>query len=215
MLAFSPPSERPKILAIAGGSCSGKTTFAAHLRSYVGAENCHIIRQDNYYFDIRERGRATPLNFDIPEALDFDLLLENLRALSRNEAAILPQYEFTTHQRCPASKPVTPRPLIIVEGILLLTQPKLCSIFDQSVYIRCGAALRLSRRLERDMAERGRTEADILRQFHEQVEPAHQKFVSPSQTQASLIIMQAEYLSDISELTNSVMGLMQATVKES
>lgn len=210
MSPLSPLPAAPRILALAGGSCSGKTTLAAYLRDYVGADVCRIIRQDDYYYDIRERGGSPLLNFDIPEALDFEHLCENLRAFKQNKAAALPSYDFTTHQRRPASEPRNPKPLIIVEGILLLTQPKLRDVFDHSIYIQCPVELRLSRRLERDTTERGRTREDVLRQFHEQVEPAHQTFVAPSQTHADLVIDQQAYVSDMTQVAKSVIALINS-----
>ncbi len=210
-MTFSSPTHFPKILAIAGGSCSGKSTFAAYLRDYVGAENCRIIRQDDYYHDIRDRGGSPMVNFDVPEALDFELLHENLSTFKRGESTALPQYDFTTHQRRTPSEPRNPRGLIIVEGILLLTQPQLREIFDYTLYMRCDMELRLSRRLERDTTQRGRIREDVLCQFHEQVEPAHKRYVSPSQTHAGLIIDQTQYLSNITQVVESVMGLMDAT----
>lgn len=208
MTTFSPCNDTPRILAIAGGSCSGKSTLAAYLRDYIGAENCRLIRQDDYYHDIRERGGSPMVNFDIPEALDFDLLRNNLLAFKRNEAVVLPNYDFTTHQRRTPTEPRGPRPLIIVEGILLLAQPELHDLFDHSVYIRCEANLRLSRRLERDTTERGRSQEDVLRQFHDQVEPAHQAFVSPSQTHAHLILDQVQYISNMTEVAQSIVAMM-------
>ena len=210
MLTFSPPTDSPRILAIAGGSCSGKSTLAAYLRDYVGATQCRLIRQDDYYFDIRDRGGSPMVNFDIPEALDFDLLRDNLMSFKNNQSVALPNYDFTTHQRRTPSEPRNPRPLIILEGILLLGQPKLREIFDYSVFMRCAPELRLSRRLERDTTERGRTRDDVLRQFHDQVEPAHQTFVSPSQTHADLIIDQTQYISNMTKVVESVVALMNA-----
>ena len=209
-MTFSSPSETPKVLAIAGGSCSGKSTFAAYLRDYVGAKYCRVVRQDDYYYDVKDRGGSLLANFDIPEALDFELLEENLLAFKRKEAVALPQYDFTTRERRIPSEPRQPRNLIIVEGILLLSQPRLRTIFDYSVYIRCPSELRLSRRLERDTTQRGRTKDDVLRQFHSQVEPAHQKFVSPSQTHADLVIQQTQYVSNMTHVVEAVMALMKA-----
>ena len=210
MLSLSPLPDSPRILAIAGGSCSGKSTLAAYLRDYIGAENCRLVRQDDYYHDIRERGGSPMVNFDIPEALDFGLLRENLLAFKRNESVALPNYDFTTHQRRTPSEPRNPRPLIIVEGILLLGQPELRDVFDHSVFMRCAPELRLSRRLERDTTERGRTRDDVLRQFHDQVEPAHQSFVSPSQIHADLVIDQTQYITNMTKVVESIVALVNA-----
>ena len=211
MSPLSPLPETPRILAIAGGSCSGKSTLAAYLRDYIGAVHCRFVGQDDYYHDIRERGGSPMANFDIPEALDFDLLRDNLMAFKQNKSVALPTYDFTTHQRRTPTEPRNPRPLIIVEGILLLGQPELRDVFDYSVYIRCAAELRLSRRLERDTTERGRTRADVLRQFHEQVEPAHQRHVSTSQSHANLVIDQTQYISNITGVVESIVALMNRT----
>lgn len=151
-------------------------------------------------------------NFDIPEALDFELLRENLMAFKNNQATALPTYDFTTHQRRTPTEPRNPRPLIIIEGILLLGQPQLRDIFDHSVYMSCAAELRLSRRLERDTTERGRSREDVLRQFHEQVQPAHQKHVSPSQTHADLIINQTDYISNMTAVVEAILVMVNLGV---
>ena len=208
MTTFAPQSKTPLILAIAGGSCSGKSTLAAYLRDYIGAETCRVVRQDDYYHDIRERGGSPMVNFDIPGALNFGLLRNNLLAFKRNEAVALPNYDFTTHQRRTPTEPRSPRPLIIIEGILLLAEPELRGVFDHSVFMRCASELRLSRRLERDTTERGRSREDVLRQFHGQVEPAHQSFVSPSQRHADLIIDQTQYISNMTAVVESIVGMM-------
>lgn len=212
MSPLSPLPHTPRILAIAGGSCSGKSTLAAYLRDYIGAAHCRVVRQDDYYHDIRERGGSPMVNFDIPEALDFDLLRENLMAFKQNKSAALPTYDFTTHQRRTPTEPRNPRPLIIIEGILLLSQPQLRYIFDHSLYIKCGTELRLSRRIERDTTERGRSREDVLRQLHEQVEPAHQTHVSPSQIHADMVIDQAEYVSNITGVVEAILAMVNLGV---
>jgi len=211
MTALSLRPDSPRILAIAGGSCSGKSTLASYFRDYIGAEHCRLVRQDDYYHDIRKRGGSPMVNFDIPEALDFDLLRDNLLAFKRNEAVALPNYDFTTHQRRTPTEPRNPRPLIIVEGILLLAQPELHDVFNHSVFMRCASELRLSRRLERDTTERGRAREDVLRQFHDQVEPAHQAYVSPSQIHADLVIDQTEYISNMTKVVESIVAMMNAS----
>ncbi len=200
----------PRVLAIAGGSCSGKTTLAAYLRDYVGADNCRLVRQDDYYHDIRKRGGSPMANFDIPEALDFELLRENLLAFKRGEAVALPNYDFTTHERTTPTEARASRPLIILEGILLLSQPALRDVFDHSAYIRCTTELRLSRRIDRDTTQRGRSRDDVLRQFHDQVEPAHLAHVSPSQTYADLVIEQTDYVTDITRVAKTLVSLINA-----
>jgi len=208
MSPLSPLPHSPRILAIAGGSCSGKSTLAAYLRDYIGAAHCRVVRQDDYYYDIRDRGGSPMANFDIPEALDFALLRGNLLSFKNNQATALPTYDFTTHQRRTPTEPRNPRPLIIVEGILLLGQPELRDIFDHSLYIKCDTELRLSRRLERDTTERGRSREDVLRQFHEQVEPAQKQHVSPSQIHADMVIDQAEYVSNMTGVVEAIIDMV-------
>jgi len=196
----------PTILAIAGGSGSGKTTLASRVRDAIGAENCHIVRQDDYYHDIRKRGGSPLVNFDVPEALDFELLEANLLSFKNGIPVSLPTYDFTTHQRGTPGDLCQPRPVIIVEGILLLNQSELREIFDHSVFLRCAPGLRLSRRMERDTTERGRTPEDVHRQFHEQVEPAHKEFVSPSKHHADVVIEQLDYIRDTGRVVSMIIN---------
>ena len=162
----------PKIIAIAGGSCSGKSTLAQYLCDSIGAGLCRLVLLD------LKSGNAVPL----------------------------PRYDFTTHQRLIPSEPQGALPYIVVEGIFLLDQPALRDVFDHSIYMMCAPELRLSRRLARDIAERGRTREDVLRQFHGQVEPAHKAYVSPSQVHADLVIDQTDYISDMTATIDRVMA---------
>ena len=199
-------SKDPFLLALAGGSCSGKTTLAAYLQNALGKDKCLIIRQDNSYHDISLRGGSPLANFDVPEALDFDLLRQNLMAFKAGQSVALPQYDFVTHKRTTPSKPRSPKAVIIVEGILLLNAPQLKDVFDYRIYMSCEKARRLTRRLDRDMRERGRFEPDIRRQFNDQVEPAHLKYVSPSKQDADLVINQDKYLNELDAVTRLILS---------
>lgn len=186
------------IIAIAGGSCSGKTTLARHLQHRLGAANAMLIRQDDYYHDIRDRAKADEMpNFDVPEALDFALLAENLDTLKNGEAVQLPNYDFTTHQRIRATEPLDAKAFTIVEGLLLLNDPVIRDQADVSIYMRCPYETRFERRLARDVAERGRTEEFVHHQFAQDVEPAHQKYIQPSAAHADLLVEQADYVRSI------------------
>ena len=189
------------IIAIVGGSCSGKTTLAGHLHAKLGLNSGIIIRQDDYYFDIRDRvSDGTIPNFDIPEAIDFDALCDDVAALKAGKSVALPNYDFGTHMRVRASAPIGPRRYIIIEGMLLLTCPKMRELIDYSYYIKCPTHLRFARRLTRDVAERKRSEDFVSKQFHKHVEPAHQAFVKPSSIYADTIIDQEEYTSNLDAL---------------
>ena len=198
------------IIAIAGGSCSGKTTLARHLQHRLGAAEAMLIRQDDYYHDIRDRveGNEMP-NFDVPEALDFALLAENLDALKKGQGVQLPNYDFTTHQRIRATEPLDAKPYTIVEGLLLLNDPVIREQADVSVYMRCPYETRFERRLARDVAERGRTEEFVHHQFAQDVEPAHVKYIQPSMKFADIVIEQADYVRSVDSAIERILESLQ------
>ena len=133
------------VIAIVGGSCSGKTTLAGHLHARLGIKNGMIIRQDDYYVDIRDRVSDDSIpNFDIPEAIDFKALAGDVAALKAGKSVALPNYDFSTHMRERASAPVRAREFIIIEGMLLLTCPDMRGLIDYSYYIECPANLRFA-----------------------------------------------------------------------
>lgn len=194
------------IIAIAGGSCSGKTTLARHLQHRLGAAEAMLIRQDDYYHDIRDRAKGDEMpNFDVPEALDFDLLASNLAALKAGTSVRLPNYDFTTHQRIRATEPLEAKAFTIVEGLLLLNDPVIRKLADVSVYMRCPYETRFERRLARDVAERGRTEDFVHHQFAQDVEPAHIKYIQPSMTHADILLEQDDYMRSIDSVIERIL----------
>jgi len=198
------------IIAIAGGSCSGKTTLARHLQHRLGASQAMLIRQDDYYHDIRDRDKTSQRgheipNFDIPEALDFMLLAENLMRLKQGEEVALPNYDFTTHQRIRATEPLSAKAYTILEGLLLLNDPVIRELADVSIYMRCPYEIRLERRLARDVAERGRTEEFVHHQFAKDVEPAHLKYIRPSAMYADIVVEQEDYVGSIDGVIDCIL----------
>lgn len=188
----------PHIIAIVGGSCSGKTTLSWALQRKLGSDNCLVICQDDYYVDIRDRVDDNSIpNFDIPEAIDWDALSTDIKALKAGRSVALPNYDFTTHRRERASTAAIPKPFVIIEGMLLLTMPSMRALFDQSYYIQCPSELRYARRMARDTKERGRTAEFVKRQFTHDVEPAHHDWIVPSSAHADHIIAQAEYTGNL------------------
>lgn len=178
--------ERSIFIGIAGGSASGKTTFAKQLASQLGLEAVHIIALDDYYhcqidYPISERMRR---NYDRPEAIDFDLLFQHLQSLQAGEIITAPSYDFTTHARRDTIQEIAPRPYIIVEGILTLYHAHIVSLFDYKVFIEAPNELRLTRRMTRDIKERGRTEESVRGQWSETVEPMFLRFCLPSSRDA-------------------------------
>lgn len=199
----------PYLIAIAGGSCSGKTTLARHLYDALSEDRAVLMRQDDYYHSCD--GKDLP-NFDAPEALDFDSLAADLIKLKAKQAISAPLYDFTTHKRRKETQNILPRDVIILEGILILAVAQLRPLIDYACFIECEETIRFNRRLKRDIAERGRTETSVHTQFFGQVAPAHNKFVEPSKQNADRVISQTDYCTDVQALTQSILAYWRAEV---
>ncbi len=186
----------PFVVVIAGGTASGKTSIVDALEQQL--PGCLRISHDRYYRDVPD-----PLthDYDHPDALDTARLVADLAELRAGRAATLPVYDFKTHRRQDAEDTVQPAGLILVEGILVLHEPRLRALADLTVFVHADADLRLSRRIQRDMAKRDRTPADILRQYLDTVRPGHLRFVEPTRHHADVV------LDGESEVLFSVAGL--------
>jgi len=184
------PGPRPCILGVAGGTGSGKTTVVRSILEAAGEERIALIEQDSYYRDIDWRSEADLLrhNFDHPAAVDNDLLVAHLAALKAGHPVEVPIYDFVRHRRTTRTRRVLPLPVILLEGILIFVEPVLRELLDFKIYVDTDADLRLIRRLGRDIAERGRSVKDVLRQYLETVRPMHLEFVEPSKRWADIII---------------------------
>lgn len=177
------------VIGVAGGSGSGKSTFAARLREQF-PDSVALISCDNYYRahdDIPLEERRL-LNYDAPEALEFDLMVSHLRALKRGEAVDCPVYDFALHNRSDKILRIDPKPVIIVDGILILSDPALRETFDLRIYVEADADERILRRARRDMEVRGRHIDDIMAQYLTTVKPMHEQYVEPSKKHADLIL---------------------------
>lgn len=183
-------SSQPRVLGVAGGTGSGKTTVVRSILDAVGRDRIALIEQDNYYRDVDWTTDASLLhhNFDHPSAIDNELLVEHVRALREGRAVEVPIYDFVRHRRTDRTRIVEPRPVVLLEGILIFVEPSLRAIQDFKVYVDTDADIRLIRRLTRDLDERGRTVEDVLRQYQETVRPMHLEFVEPSKRWADIII---------------------------
>jgi uridine kinase len=181
---------KPCVLGVAGGTGSGKSTVARSIVEAVGADRITLIEQDSYYSDVDWRSETELLhyNFDHPSALDNDLLVAHLAALKAGHPVEVPIYDFVRHRRTARTKRVMPQPVIVLEGILIFVEPSLRQLLDFKIFVDTDADLRLIRRLGRDMAERGRSVQDVLRQYLETVRPMHLEFVEPSKRWADIII---------------------------
>jgi uridine kinase len=176
-----------KVIGIAGGSGSGKTTFARAIEKALGPGQSAVLSQDHYYIDQSARftGDGESVNFDHPEALDFPLLRDHLLALKAGRGIDVPVYEFATHKRLARTERFEPLPVILLDGTLILSQELIRPCLDLSFFVGCPEKVRFERRLERDVRERGRTPEGVRKQFERQVKPMHDLFVEPSQEHAS------------------------------
>lgn len=177
-------------IGVAGGSGSGKTTVAQAILGRVGADRIAYVPHDAYYRDQAHLTRLQrgPVNWDHPEALDTDLMIEHILTLQAGQPIALPEYDFTMYRRTGHAVPVGPQPIILVEGILIFVDPRLRRLFDVKVFVDTDADIRFIRRLRRDIAERGRSVESVIEQYLQTVRPMHLDFVEPSKRYADVII---------------------------
>ncbi len=178
------------VIGIAGGSGSGKTTVQRRIMERFGPTAIALMEHDVYYRDLSHLPfeKRTQFNFDHPNALETELMVEQLDALLSGSPIEKPTYDFTNHQRLPETDRVEPRPVVIVEGILVLAEPALRERMDIKLYVDTAPDVRLMRRIERDINERGRTLESVLAQYRRTVRPMHLEFVGPSKRHADVII---------------------------
>lgn len=184
------PTDRPYLIGVAGGSNSGKTTIATRLAEMIGGEHLSLIKLDSYYVQrtgepLEQRAAA---NYDHPDAFDWDLLNDHLAALTAGATVQVPVYDYTIHDRSDRCESVPAAKVVVVEGILVLWEPRLRERFDLKIFVDTPADLRIIRRLRRDVAERGRTPESILDQYLETVRPSHERFIEPSKRHADVIV---------------------------
>jgi uridine kinase len=177
-------------LGVAGGTGSGKTTVAQKILKGVGRDRIAFLAHDSYYRDIewRSEEQLRQHNFDHPDALDNELLIEHVQALKEGRPVEVPIYDFVVHRRTEETVPVEPRAVILLEGILLFVEPRLRDLLDFKVYVDTDSDVRLARRIRRDIEDRGRTVDDVLRQYMETVRPMHLEFVERSKRWADVIV---------------------------
>ena len=187
----APPHKPPPlVLGIAGGSGSGKSTIARAILDALPAGAGVLLQQDHYY---RAQSHLPPaeraaVNYDHPDALELDLLSTHLDMLRSGQVIVRPTYDFTTHDRAKEGLRVAPAPIIVVEGILVLADERLRSRFEVKLFVDTDPDIRLMRRIRRDLEHRGRTFAQVRRQYYDTVRPMHVAFVEPSKRFADIII---------------------------
>jgi uridine kinase len=203
------PLQRPFLIGVAGGTCSGKTTISEKLAELAGDENVSLIKLDSYYVArthqaLEERALS---NYDHPDAFDWALLNDHLAALAAGATVPVPVYDYAMHTRSAEVRMVRPSRIVVVEGILVLYDPPLRERFDLKVFVDTDADIRLIRRLARDVAERGRTPESIVAQYLATVRPSHEQFIEPSKRHADVIFPQGG-------LNEPALDVLRARVRE-
>src|SRR5829696_2549101 len=178
------------IIGICGGTGSGKTTIARSIVEAVGADRVVLVEQDSYYRNLSdmpldERHQA---NFDHPDAIDSDMLVNHLLRLRQHLKVEMPLYDFVTHTRSDDIEVIEPKPVVIVEGILIFAETRVLDLLDVRVFVDTPDDVRLMRRLQRDFTERGRTYERTLDQYARTIRPMHFEFVEPSKRHADIIL---------------------------
>lgn len=181
--------KKPFVIGIAGGSGSGKTTFAKRLKQRF-PDQIAMVSCDNYYLareemPLEERKKQ---NYDSPDAFEFDLMIGQIQALKNGEDILCPVYDFTLHTRSNEVLPIAAKPVILIDGILIFSEPKLRELMDMRIYVETDADERILRRVRRDMRERGRDLDGIIAQYLATVKPMHNTYVEPTKAYADIII---------------------------
>lgn len=197
--------KQPLIIGVAGGSGSGKTTVVRNLLQLVGEENAVIINHDYYYknqdhIPLADRPKT---NYDHPDSLETALLITHLKQLLAGNPINLPQYDFVQHTRSQTTLRTTPKPLILLDGILIFSDQELRKLCDFKIFVDTDPDVRLARRLTRDVAERGRTFTFGLEQYLTFTRPMHQQFVEPTKRFADVIIPEGGENSAALEIVSS------------
>ncbi|MBX3273015.1 MAG: uridine kinase [Sandaracinaceae bacterium] len=178
------------VVGVAGGTGSGKTTVSQEIADALGPDRVAILQHDHYYRDRPELSfeERSQLNFDHPDSLETELLVEHVVALRDGHAVDVPVYDFATHRRASETTHIEPRPILLVEGILVFVERRLRERLDLKIFVDTPADIRVFRRIRRDLEQRGRDFASIREQYYKTVRPMHLQFVEPSKAYADVII---------------------------
>ncbi|MFQ5602758.1 MAG: uridine kinase [bacterium] len=187
--------EKGILIGIAGGTGSGKTLVAKNIYADLGSDRVVRICQDSYYKDLShiEPEKRHAQNFDHPDAIDSELLIEHVKALINGQTISQPIYDFVTHTRTDKFSLIGPHSIIVLEGILIFDNPELRELMDIKIYVDTDPDIRLIRRLQRDILERGRSMESVIKQYEESVRPMHLQFVEPSKRYADIIVPEGGY----------------------
>jgi uridine kinase len=182
--------QQPLIIGIGGGTGSGKTTIAQGIVNELPKESVAYIQHDSYYKDRPDLSfeERAALNYDHPDSLDNELLIEHLDLLSRGWPAEIPIYDFVAHRRLNETRLIEHAPVVVVEGILIFAEYRLRRRFDIKLFVDTPADIRVLRRIRRDIEKRGRSFEEVRKQYYETVRPMHEAFVEPTKYEADLIV---------------------------
>ena len=184
-----PSKDGVMIIGIAGGTGSGKTTLTEQILRRFGS-SVTVIRHDNYYLphDNLSYEERSKLNYDCPEAYETDLLIQHLKKLKNGEPVDCPVYDYTVHNRSPKVERIYPNKVILLEGILIFENPKLCANMDIKIFVDTDADVRILRRILRDVRDRARSLESVVNQYLTTVKPMHEQYVEPSKKNADIIV---------------------------
>jgi uridine kinase len=181
--------NKPFVIGVAGGSGSGKSTVTREVLASIGPEMAAVVMQDDYYLDqthlsFEERFKT---NYDHPDAFDWPLMKQQVKALCRGEPIEMPVYDFTAHNRSSKTITVMPAPVIVIEGLFALYDASLREMMSLKIFVDTAADVRFIRRLQRDIAERGRSVESVTKQYLDTVRPMHKQFIEPTKRHADVI----------------------------
>lgn len=196
------------IIGIGGGTGSGKTTVVDQIVSDLPEGQVTVISQDSYYKDLTSLTMEDrkKVNFDHPNAIDFPLLCQHLKELKEGRNILQPVYSFVAHNRVEETVLTSPTNVLVVEGILILTDPNIRNLFDIKVFVHADSDERLIRRLKRDIAERGRDLDEVLNRYQTTLKPMHQQFIEPTKEFADIIIPNNRYNTVAVDIVRSIIN---------
>ena len=183
-------SNQPLIIGVGGGSGSGKTTVVRHIIRGIGEQNIQLLQHDSYYRDLSHMplDERMKQNFDHPASLETELMIRHVDALKNGYQVDVPVYDFAAHTRSEVTESITPKEIILLDGILIFTEPELRKQMDIKIFVDTDGDVRLLRRIKRDIMERGRDLEGVMNQYERFVRPMHLEFVEPSKRYADVII---------------------------